>query len=167
VDELAKAIKDPQHPWYRALVKQERQDSYNQFLMALQQHDVQRQRAVARGLSPTFTTSTDPSIRDAFREKQLAVYRSHPVLQQEARQRARETLQNAAAATGIGLQTAPSSVTAAQNIGQTGRDVLAAGVEGAGAVLSGFDSIFARQSAPTTSSIVGRKLPSSRLPGPD
>ena len=161
-DQLARAIADPNSELFRNLVTQEEQAANQSFAQGLYRffiEDARRRAAGGRG------SVTNPERRDEAFASALAKQRETATA--EARRRARETLQNAASATGIGLQTAPSTVTAAQNIGQTERDVFSAGVEGAGTILGSLESIFGQSQSqrPTTGSATGRSLPNIRIGG--
>ena len=162
-DELVRAIADPNSELFRNLVTPEEQVANQSFAQGLYRffiEDARRRAAGGRG------AVTIPERRDEAFASALA--RQRELSTAEARERARAALQNAASATGIGLQTAPSTVTAAQNIGQTERDVFSAGVEGAGTVLSSLENIFGQsqsQQRPNTGSGTGSSLPKIRIGG--
>ena len=108
LSEIERAIIDPTHPWYQQIFKDEQESGYNAFLSALNREQVMTNRASL--LNPARTTSIDPSIRDAYREKQLALFNVSNA--DTARRNARNVL---AAAGGI-----PGVTDAANTAGQLG-----------------------------------------------
>ena len=159
--ELARAISDSDSQMFRNLSAQEEEAANQSFLQGLQQLFIQNARSKGRGGGSLFAV---PDRRDETMAKAFGQQRETATAL--ARERARKTLQNASAAAGVGIAAAPATANSASAIGQTERNVLAAGAEGAGAVLGSLENIFGNnqsQQAPTTGSATGRSLPKVRI----
>lgn len=157
--QLAQAMADPTSPLFRNLYQSEAELARKRYQEDLANLFLLNKRDVARGGPGGFITNRSRADEQFYRALALQRETDDPA------KRAREILANAA---GV-LYNNPAYTSLAQsNVGQTQRDVLSAGVEGAGTVLGGLENIFRNRpvAAPTTSSIVGQGTSfNPRLPG--
>jgi hypothetical protein len=151
---LSEAISDPTNPLFQNLNAAEREAATKDFNLGLQAalNANIRNRAIG---GPGYITV--PNRRDENFWRAIATQRE--LGGQEAADRARKALSDAASAASGGGATAVGASNAQQAIKQSQLDRLSAGIGGLGTTLSGIESLFPNSSTqPTTGTAIGQSI---------